>query len=131
MNKKRPPKILIVDDQERTRTALKLVLADRNFTISEATNGKEALEKVAQNKPDLIILDAIMPIMDGFELYKRLKENQKTKNIPAIIFTAEASAKRVDIVVDDYVDKPDVKKLCERIDKILRDFKWTRRRKRK
>jgi CheY-like chemotaxis protein len=126
MNKKKPAKILVADDEERTRTALKLVLADRNFTVTEATNGKEALEKVAQDKPDLIVLDAVMPEMDGFEVYKRLKESKETKNIPAIIFSA--SDKRIDVRADDYVDKPDIKKLCERIDKIFGDSQWTRKR---
>jgi CheY-like chemotaxis protein len=84
-----PLKVLIVDDKESVREALKSGLSRKNvFVVEEAENGKEALEKLARNKPDIILLDVTMPVMDGFQTYRELRENQETKNIPVIFLSA-------------------------------------------
>ncbi|MBI3313437.1 MAG: response regulator [Candidatus Omnitrophica bacterium] len=78
-------KVLIVDDDEDLQILYGLYLQGESYSIERAYNGKEALEKIAKNKPDLIILDIIMPIMDGEEFYVKLRSQEPYKNIPVII----------------------------------------------
>jgi len=80
--------ILIVDDNESNINLLKYMLANENYIISEALNGEEALKVVYDNCPDLILLDILMPGIDGFEVCRRLKQDEKTKMIPIVIITA-------------------------------------------
>ncbi|MFA4991597.1 MAG: response regulator [Candidatus Omnitrophota bacterium] len=120
--RKRNKRILIVDDDADTRDSLGLVLTEENFIVEKASNGKEALKMVERNKPDLILLDCVMPVMDGFETYCRLKDSPGTRNIPVIFCTAthikEAAEGRIQ--VDDYIEKPfSLQKLCRKINKIL------------
>jgi DNA-binding response OmpR family regulator len=82
-------KILIVDDEPDTLTVLRVILEQADYDISTATNGREALESVASNPPELIILDQMMPEMDGLEALRRLKANPATKDIPVIILSAK------------------------------------------
>ena len=81
-------KILIVDDEPSIVKLASVKLKNEGFEVEEAYNGKEALEKVAKSKPDLIILDIMMPIMDGKEVRKALRQSEETKKIPVIILTA-------------------------------------------
>ncbi len=81
-------KILIVDDEECIRDFLSYMLDKGGFLTENACNGKEALEKVAQNKPDIIILDITMPVMDGLETCRRLREHPDNLNIPIIFMSA-------------------------------------------
>lgn len=115
-------RILIVDDDVTIRDILGLVLTEQNFIVEKAGNGKEALEKVDINKPDLIVLDGIMPVMDGFETYSRLKSNPETQNIPIIFCTATPIEEVIQrqIKADDYIEKPcTLKTFCEKIYKML------------
>ena len=108
-NKKK--KILVVDDEPDIVTLIKSRLEANGYDVVSAYNGKDGLEKAIEAQPDMILLDLMMPIMDGYEAGQKLKENPKTKNIPIILFTA-ASAEEVakkgaeTIEAIDYVVKP-------------------------
>lgn len=78
-------KVLIVDDDEDLQTLYGLFLQGESYLIERAYNGKEALEKIEKAQPDLIILDIIMPVMDGEEFYVKLRGQDRFKNIPVII----------------------------------------------
>jgi len=104
------PKILIVDDVPENLRVLIEILKDDYATIP-ATSGEAALQKVmASPIPDLILLDILMPVMDGYEVCKRLKENEITKNIPVICITAMSEvmddAKAFELGAADFIPKP-------------------------
>ncbi len=82
-------KILIVDDEMDTISYLRLALAPLNFQVIPAINGTEALQLAQSQKPDLIILDVMMPDIDGFEVTRRLRASSETSNIPILMFTAK------------------------------------------
>lgn len=102
-------KILIVDDEDEIRHYLRDELAD-TYKISECVNGKEAYEYVLKEKPDLIISDVMMPVMDGLELCKKIKSNINVNHIPVILLTAKSSdedkAEGFETGADAYVAKP-------------------------
>lgn len=79
------PKILIVDDDEDLHTLYSLYLQSQSFDIRRAFNGQEALEAVEKEKPDLIVLDMIMPIMDGEEFFIKLRTEKNIQDVPVII----------------------------------------------
>lgn len=116
-------KVLIVDDETEIRHYLHDNLAD-TYRISESSNGKDALEFILNEKPDLVICDVMMPEMDGFTLCKKLKSNININHIPVILLTARSSdedkAEGFDIGADAYVAKPfNVDMLKKRIANIL------------
>jgi DNA-binding response OmpR family regulator len=88
-----------------------MILTRHGFQVQGARGGKNGLDLIFQNPPDLILLDLMMPGMDGWEVYQQIKANEKTSKIPVIIITAKAQA--IDRVlglhiakVDDYISKP-------------------------
>ena len=114
-------KILIVDDEILIRSVIKEYCENNNFKTDEASNGKEALQKLLENKYDLLILDIMMPNMDGFTL---LKELPKEKHIPTIITSARSEEydklTGFDLGIDDYITKPfSPKELIARIKAVL------------
>ena len=82
------PKILIVDDEIKNIKLLKAMLMSENYEIFENTSGEQALETVAAVKPDLILLDVMMPGINGFNVCRQLKQTDKTKIIPIVMVTA-------------------------------------------
>ncbi|MBI3353374.1 MAG: response regulator [Nitrospirae bacterium] len=121
-------KILIADDEEDIRLIIRLALEDKGYTVLAASNGLEALEKAGSEKVDLIILDAAMPKMDGYEACRRLKNNPSTKDIPVIFLTA------IDVLKDKkksyrlgaaaFITKPfEINLLIEEIEGALRNGK--------
>lgn len=80
-------KILVVDDDEIIVNALDEKLTKNGFQVEKAYDGEQALEKIRQQIPDLIILDLIMPVKDGNEVLNELKESDQTKDIPVVILT--------------------------------------------
>ncbi len=119
------PKVLIVDDEMDTLIPLKKSLEAGNYIVVEALNGQEALNKVKNETPDIILLDLMLPGMDGYEVCSRLKNNRLTKNIPIIMLTAREDikdrVKGLDIGADDYVAKPfNLNELKARIKSVLR-----------
>ena len=83
-------KILVVDDEPHIVRLVQVNLEKAGYTVSTASNGREALEAVAGDQPDLVVLDVMMPEMDGLETLKRLKDNPETDEIPVILLTAKA-----------------------------------------
>ncbi|MFH1849124.1 MAG: response regulator [archaeon] len=102
--------ILIAEDEEHIRRLITVILGKENYNFIEACDGQEALEAVGSRMPDLIILDLMMPKVDGFQVCKRLKENALTRKIPVLMLTAkrEMSDKREGITAgaNDYLTKP-------------------------
>ena len=103
--------ILCVEDEPEMIDLIRLILGRRGFEVKGATGGVEGLKMVRQEKPDLVLLDLMMPDMDGWEVYQQMKADQTTRNIPVIVVTAKAQ--NIDKVlglhiakVDDYIAKP-------------------------
>ena len=117
-------KILIVDDAMDTVELLKKRFRAEGYDTSEAYNGEEALNKVPEYDPDLIVLDVMMPKIDGYEVCQRLKSDENTKYIPVLMLTAKGKVdhkvKGLDIGADDYMSKPfDYKELSARVRSLL------------
>ena len=102
-------KILIVDDEPANLFLLELILED-NYTIVKTNNGREALDLIEKEVPDLILLDIMMPGMDGLEVCKAIVSNELTKDIPIILVTAkiqdEDVEKGLNLGATDYIKKP-------------------------
>jgi DNA-binding response OmpR family regulator len=103
-------KILIVDDDPFNLDLLEQELTDHSYTIERASDGEEALKKVESFLPDVILLDYMMPKMNGIEVVKRLKQDERYKGVPVILLTAKGSqedkVRGLDAGADDYVVKP-------------------------
>ena len=103
-------KILVVDDEDRNRRLLEAMLISQGYEVCFAENGKKALQEVEAMAPDLILLDVMMPIINGFEVARRLKEREKTRIIPIVMVTAltdvESRVKALDVGADDFLSKP-------------------------
>ncbi len=84
-------KILVADDEPSIVRVLEYRLRHNGYEVAVARDGKNCLEKIREEKPDLILLDVAMPELDGFEVCKRLKENDETKDIPVIMLTVLAT----------------------------------------
>ena len=108
--RKKKPIILIVDDVPRNIQVLGTLLKKTDCELAVATNGQQALNTVARIKPDLILLDIMMPGMDGFEVCRKLKAGDETKNIPVIFLSAknetEDIIKGFELGAVDYITKP-------------------------
>jgi two-component system cell cycle response regulator len=118
-------KILIVDDSRLIAHVAKTMLTKRGHEIIVAQDGKAGLEAAKSEKPDIILLDVIMPIMDGYEVCEHLKEDDSTKEIPIIMVTSQAEAadkvKGLELGALDYVTKPfDEAELIARVNIHLR-----------
>ena len=117
-------KVLVVDDEADIVSTVKYRLEFCEFEVITASNGKEGLEKAANEKPDIILLDISMPVMNGHETLERLKNSPELKDIPVIMFTAFSDAKdvakAVELGVTDYVTKPfDYTDLMAKITNVL------------
>ncbi|OQX64695.1 MAG: two-component system response regulator [Chloroflexi bacterium] len=103
--------ILCIEDEPEMIDLIRLILNRHGFDVQGADGGREGLEMVKKSPPDLILLDLMMPDIDGWEVYQQIKANEKTKDIPVIVVTAKAQ--NIDKVlglhiakVDDYISKP-------------------------
>ena len=103
-------KILVVEDQVDNRQILRDLLGSADYEMVEAENGEEALAAVANERPDLILMDIQLPIMDGYEATRRIKSDPKTRAIPIIVVTSYAlsgdETKAREAGCDAYVTKP-------------------------
>jgi len=103
-------KILVVEDEESLLKLESILLTSKGYDVQGATNGQEALDLLADVQPDLILLDIMLPNMDGFEVCRRIKENPETRHIPVIMLTAKKSredmAKGHEVGADWYITKP-------------------------
>lgn len=106
----RNTRVLVVDDEEQNRTLLRDPLEAHGYAVSEATNGAEALRQVTQAPPDVILLDVMMPEMDGFEVCRRLKQDPATAPIPVLMVTALTDRKErllgIKSGANDFLSKP-------------------------
>jgi two-component system, cell cycle response regulator DivK len=104
------PRILLVEDNELNRDMLARRLTRRGYVVDVAVDGKEGLERVQQQAPDLILLDMDLPVLDGWEVARRLKADAQTSGIPVIALTAHAMVgdrdRALDAGCDDYDTKP-------------------------
>jgi len=103
--------ILCVEDEPEMIDLMRLILGRRGFEVKGAAGGIEGLRMIREDPPDLVLLDLMMPDMDGWEVYQQMKADEHTKNIPVIVVTAKAQS--IDKVlglhiakVDDYLAKP-------------------------
>lgn len=118
-------KILVVDDQEMVRLAIVAALRKEGYTLLQAENGAEGVKIVLQHKPHLVILDTVMPRMDGYEMFRSLQTNVDTRDIPVIALSskaaAEEEAKLLDMGYYDFVAKPiNPLRLVARVKRALR-----------
>ncbi len=116
--------ILVVDDEWANREMLRAYLKRAGYEVHEASSGEQALAQVAQTPPNLIMLDVNMPVMDGYETCRRLKQNEATRNIPVLVVTAledtAGGAQAQAAGADGVVRKPfDVRALLETIEGLL------------
>lgn len=119
------PKILIVDDSATNNLLIQSILADQGYEAIIATNGKEALKYINEEKFDLILLDIMMPKMNGFEVLEKLKEDNEKRRIPVIVITAKVETKDVKKAIGlgavDYIKKPiDIDEIISRANMALR-----------
>ena len=118
-------KILCIEDEREMIDLIKLILERRGFEVLGALGGKEGLEVIRREMPDLILLDLMMPEVDGWEVYRQMRADEQLKDIPVVVVTAKAQS--IDKVlglhiakVDDYVTKPfGPQELLKSIDKVL------------
>lgn len=103
-------KLLIADDEPHILRTLDDLLTAEGYIIFKATDGKKALEQAESAFPDLIILDVMMPKMDGFEVLKRLKKNPRTMDIPVIMLTVKSTSHDIEegikLYAEKYITKP-------------------------
>ena len=103
-------KILLVEDNELNRDMLSRRLIKKGYAVIIAVNGKEAIDKSIEEKPDIILMDLSLPIINGWDATREIKSNQETSNIPIIALTAHAMAedrkKALDAGCDEYDTKP-------------------------
>jgi two-component system phosphate regulon response regulator PhoB len=119
------PTILIVEDEAPLLTLLRYNLEKQGFRVEEATDGQEALLRVAENKPDLVLLDWMLPTLSGIEVCRQIRRRPATRDLPVIMVTARTedqdAVRALDIGADDYITKPfAVEALLARIRALLR-----------
>ena len=117
-------KILVVDDEIYIVHILDFSLGMEGYDVVTALDGEQALEKIKSEKPDLIVLDIMMPKLDGYEVCKTIKSDSATKQIPVILLSAKGrnvdQKMGFDVGADDYITKPfSPRKLVERINQLL------------
>jgi len=120
------PKILFVDDEADMISTVECRLKWSNFDVVTASNGKEGLDKAVSEKPNLILLDTNMPVMNGYEMLEQLRKNPQLKKVPVIMLTATCEAQNITKAssygIADYVTKPfDFTVLMEKISNALKE----------
>ena len=117
-------KILVVDDEVQLVDMVKMRLEANNYDVITAYDGQEALDKAHKEKPDLIILDLMLPKMDGYKVCRMLKFDEKYKSIPIVMFTARAQEEDekvgMEVGADAYITKPfDPQLLLDKIQELV------------
>ncbi len=121
--------ILCIEDEAEMIDLIRLILGRRGYEVRGANGGRQGLELMRQERPDLVLLDLMMADMDGWEVYQRMKSDAALKDIPVIVVTAKAQS--IDRVlglhiakVDDYITKPfSPQELLTAVDKVLKGNK--------
>jgi two-component system response regulator MprA len=116
-------KILVVDDEEQLALAIQIRLKSKGYAVTLARDGKQALESIQRDPPDLVILDVLMPVMDGYSCVREMNARFGRSKFPVLILTARDRLKDLFELegIEDYVIKPfDHEDLLVRIDRILK-----------
>jgi two-component system phosphate regulon response regulator PhoB len=104
------PTILVADDEEDLRELVSYRLSRSGYEVVEAVDGQEALELATERTPDLMVLDVMMPRLDGYEVTRRVREQDSLRSVPVILLTARSQETDVsrgfDVGADDYLKKP-------------------------
>ena len=122
---KQSKRLAYIEDEAEMIDLVRLILSRRGYTVLGANGGREGLELVRKEIPDLVLLDLMMPDMDGWDVYHHIKSDEVTRDIPVIVITAKAQ--NIDKVlglriakVEDYIAKPfSTQELVDRIDQVL------------
>ncbi|WP_129127117.1 response regulator transcription factor [Geomonas oryzae] len=103
-------RILVVEDEESLLKLESILFTSKGYQVTGVRGGKEALASIAQQAPDLIVLDLMLPDMDGFEVCRHIKENDATRAIPVVMLTAKKSSRDLEhgkqVGADAYITKP-------------------------
>ncbi len=126
-------KVIYVEDDAEMIDLIRLILNRRGYQVTGANGGQQGLDLIRSEIPDLVLLDLMMPNMDGWEVYQQLKSNPETNQIPVIVITAKSQP--IDRVlglhiakVDDYICKPfHPQELLDSIDKVLQSIEQKRK----
>jgi DNA-binding response OmpR family regulator len=119
------PKVLVVEDEAALAKVLKMRLEIEGFDVRAAGDGQEAMEMIAQQRPDIVVCDLMMPVMDGKQVTQAIKSDKKLKSIPVLILSALKRQQEMDelkrLGADDFAAKPfDSKELTARIRGLLK-----------
>ena len=122
-------RVVCVEDEPEMIDLIKLILTRKGYEVHGANGGVEGLRMIREVKPDLVLLDLMMPEMDGWQVYQQIKADDKTKDIPVVVVTAKAQ--NIDKVlglhiakVDDYISKPfSLQELVDRVEDVLKRSK--------
>ncbi len=123
-------RILVVDDTEEATAVFARMLAPRGYVVQSATSGEQALQAIAEREPDVVVLDVMMPGLDGFETCRRIKANPRTRLIPVVLVTGLQSRgdriRGIEVGADDFLAKPpDWPELTARIRSLVRLKRYT------
>ncbi len=118
-------RLVYIEDEEEMIDLVRLILSRRGYEVMGANGGREGLDLVRSELPDLVLLDLMMPDMDGWDVYQQMKSEEKTRDIPVIVVTAKAQS--IDKVlglhiakVEDYISKPfSPQELLDSVEKVL------------
>lgn len=118
------PTVLVVDDEEYILRILSFAMRAEGWHVATAANGEEALKQVERKKPDLVVLDLMMPVIDGYQVLKRLRGDHSTRELPVIVLSAKGRDfdrdAALELGADDYFTKPfSPQRLVERIQGFL------------
>jgi DNA-binding response OmpR family regulator len=116
--------ILVCDDDELLVDLLTYRLSTKGYKVSAARDGGQALERIAADKPDAVVLDAMMPVVDGFEVLRRIREQPATANLPVVMLSARKQERDIvgalELGADDFVVKPFIpEELIARLARLL------------
>jgi two-component system response regulator VicR len=122
---KQTKRLAYIEDETEMIDLVRLILGRRGYTVMGANGGREGIDLIRQELPDLVLLDLMMPDMDGWDVYHQIKSDEMTRDIPVIVITAKAL--NIDKVlglqvakVEDYIAKPfSPQELLERVDQVL------------
>jgi two-component system response regulator VicR len=125
MNENSRKRLVYIEDEQEMIDLVRLILTRKGFDVIGANGGREGLDTVRKEKPDLVLLDLMMPDLDGWEVYQQMKADEATRGIPVIVVTAKAQS--IDKVlglhiakVEDYISKPfSPQELIESVEKVL------------